>query len=91
VVKKENYTMLEWELLERIVGKNFHHIIRRAQVPGGWLIESSKYVISKKTEMFRGTMSGVGYGVGLTFIPDPEYKWHGLEIVKFIDADDYSS
>ncbi|NHJ32397.1 MAG: hypothetical protein FK732_06015 [Asgard group archaeon] len=88
MTKEESYTKLEWEILERIVGKNFRYFVRRAPVPGGWLIETSKYTLERKVEFLHGSVSGAGYGVGITFVPDPEHKWQGLEIVKYIEVNE---
>jgi len=62
----EKFTKLEWEIIERNQTTYGHDLIRRAKVHGGWLIESIKH----QTER-----DGVGYGVGLTFIPDPNHEW----------------
>ena len=65
----KKFSKLNWEYIEQASkpakGNNGNYI-RRAKVPGGWLVES--YVGGQ-------TADGLGYGLGLTFIPDPDHKW----------------
>ncbi|MHA1309271.1 MAG: hypothetical protein ACTSSB_17050 [Candidatus Heimdallarchaeota archaeon] len=66
----EKFTKLDWEVIERnqMFPKHSNHkdMIRRAKVPDGWLIESVKRFVDREQ---------AGYGVGLTFIPDPNHEW----------------
>ncbi len=78
----KGYTKFEWEYLEEKKGNGYYSVIRRAQVPGGWLVESSKYDFTTDYQFMGGLVAGAGYGVGITFVPDPEHKWQGLEKVK---------
>lgn len=48
--------------------------LRRTPAIGGWLVESVRY---EKKENFDDIE--IGYGVGLTFVPDPEHKWELIE------------
>ncbi len=59
--KKEYKGTLVWENLENEGGPENSY---RTKIRGGWLFTTS-------------TNNGVGYGVGVTFIPDPEHKWDG--------------
>jgi hypothetical protein len=55
---------LKWENVKSDTDdKHKHCTIKRAKVPGGWLIQS---VLSTQLE---------GSGVSITFYPDPEYAW----------------
>ena len=71
---KKEFSKLKWEYLERNRVKeprgSTFDFIRRTKVPGGWLVESVKYY--NENEQIRAE---AGYGVGLAFIPDPDYKW----------------
>ncbi|MGC9780048.1 MAG: hypothetical protein HZR80_12455 [Candidatus Heimdallarchaeota archaeon] len=78
----KGYTKLEWEYLEEKKGDRYYSVIRRAQVPSGWLVESSKYDFTTNFQFMSGHVAGAGYGVGITFVPDQEHKWQGLEKVK---------
>jgi hypothetical protein len=82
LAKVSGYTKLEWEYLEEKKSESFYYYIRRAAVLGGWIVESSKYTFDVDYKFLTGVTSGAGYGVGLTFIPDPEHKWQGLEVIK---------
>ena len=48
-----------WEELESVGGLL---AVRRAKVPGGWLIYAS---------------NGYHHHGGMTFYPDPEHRWNG--------------
>ena len=67
---------LKWEYIEQlskhVIGSQGDYI-RRAKVRGGWLVES--YVGGHNAD-------GSGYGVGLTFIPDPEHRWDLIEYLQ---------
>ena len=72
--------MLDWEYLEERTGEFTFTEVRRVKVPGGWLVESTKYVYREEDVKTSTARAGAGFGVGLAFIPDPEHKWEGLEI-----------
>ena len=58
---KRNYVgQIEWEEIKPVGGNAAPQYMRRAKVVGGWLVETASHASS----------SG-----GLTFLPDPEYKW----------------
>jgi len=64
------FSKLDWEFIEQnnkpISASEQGSYTRRVKIPGGWLVES----------VIRGMVSdGIGYGLGLTFVPDPEHKW----------------
>lgn len=70
------YSTLDWEYLEEKTGEFTFTEVRRVKVPGGWLVESTKYLYKeKKYSSNKSASAGGGFGVGLTFIPDPEHKW----------------
>lgn len=57
--------MIKWETLEH----NQNGSMQRARVPGGWLVK------------FAGSgYAGEGFGVGLTFYPDPYHEWDGTTL-----------
>ena len=64
---------VKWERIEGqgggLVGERSPEV-RRAKIPGGWLVETTRQAIT-------GNSNGGGLGVGLTFVPDPEHKWDG--------------
>jgi hypothetical protein len=70
---QEAAKQMKWERIEGqsggLVGERSPEV-RRAKIPGGWLVESTRQAIT-------GNSSGSGLGVGLTFVPDPEHKWDG--------------
>ena len=41
--------------------------LHRAKVPGGWLVRITGFMQNRQ--------SGVGYGAGVTFVPDPQHQW----------------
>ena len=45
----------------------------RAKVNGGWLVKC----IDKATPSITTSDKGIGIGVGLTFVPDPDGAWKG--------------
>ena len=44
----------------------------RVRTPGGWLVRP-EYTDSKSTSSGEGLAQGIG--VGLTFVPDPDFEW----------------
>ncbi|MDF1667108.1 MAG: hypothetical protein P1V97_35520 [Planctomycetota bacterium] len=75
---------LQWEDLERRAfhsqNERFLHVLRRAPVPGGWLLHSYRELSfhTKKGPLKpenRPVAVGVGEGSGLTFLPDPKHQW----------------
>lgn len=58
--------------------------VRRAKVPGGWLVSFERFrhekgldeVVTAYAEKVGFYGWGFGYG-GLTFLPDPEHQWDG--------------
>lgn len=86
------FSCLNWEVIERVSHQThseyFMNIIRRAQVPGGWLVhtyrELSRYAEAEPendqetTEDSTDKKSialGVGEGAGIAFIPDAKHAW----------------
>ena len=83
----ENFTKLEWETIELFKsgydydGRYNSHIsiVQRARVIGGWLVRASES--SGASDWFTNDSGGaalgkaLGNGVGLTYIPDPNYQW----------------
>ena len=67
--RKRNFTKLNWELIEEVntgtleESNVYRKKLRRAKVPGGWLVESEVYD------------QDAGFGVGLTFLPDDNTGW----------------
>ncbi|MHA1556160.1 MAG: hypothetical protein ACTSPM_04415 [Candidatus Heimdallarchaeota archaeon] len=70
------YSTLDWEYMEEKTGDFTFTEVKRVKVPGGWLVESTKY-LCKENLHTQNVVTGAsgGFGVGLTFIPDPEHKW----------------
>jgi hypothetical protein len=67
---------ITWQHLEHSVvhtgTKNPFFSLRRAKVPGGWLV-----LVCKIHQGDQGDWAwGAGFG-GLTFVPDPEHRWDG--------------
>jgi hypothetical protein len=58
---------LEWENVPQKNEAAETHTVRRAQVPGGWLV-----MVCDKTDNVRHPKPA-----GLTFFPDPNYSWKG--------------
>lgn len=55
--------VLKWEEIDRHTeGRAHMSMVSRTKIPGGWLVKGV-------------TQSGAGGGIGLTFVPDPDYKW----------------
>jgi len=52
--------LMIWEELESAGGG--HLAVRRAKVPGGWLVYAS---------------NGYHHHGGMSFYPDPEHRWNG--------------
>ncbi|MGK7393800.1 MAG: hypothetical protein ACNS62_04475 [Candidatus Cyclobacteriaceae bacterium M3_2C_046] len=74
--KHKNFSKLKWEMIEEVNtgGLDDNNIyrkkIRRSKVTGGWLVESEVYD------------QEAGFGVGLTFLPDPKYDWKPIKREK---------
>lgn len=75
---------LQWEDLERRAFQNqnerFLNVLRRAKVPGGWLLHSyrelSCHTKQRPLEVKKAPVAmGVGEGSGLTFLPDAKHEW----------------
>jgi hypothetical protein len=76
---------LRWDLIENTcpngVTSSVAECIRteRLKVPDGWLVRSIRFdrmaqsVVGPSDD--RGWVSGAAVGVGLTFLPDPNYTW----------------
>lgn len=62
---------LQWERLE-----GGEHggvaLVERAWVPGGWLVRS---VLVRGVPPASERVTGVGVGLGLAFVPDPNCNW----------------
>ena len=56
--------VITWETIESSGGRG-HLAIRRAKVPGGWLVYAS---------------DGYHSHGGLTFLPDPSHQWDGCSL-----------
>jgi hypothetical protein len=50
---------IEWE---EISDSNDSILVRRAKIPGGWLVFAYSYTLE---------------ATGLTFVPDPNHEWDG--------------
>lgn len=79
-----NFTYLNWEIIEQLQynshSESFMNIIRRAKVPGGWLLHSYRELSCRAEKVTSAEQPnqialGVGEGTGLSFIPDPQYAW----------------
>ena len=82
-----NFSLLQWEAIERYSGSSGpagetharQYEMRRARVPGGWLVESILYDRAQHAGTGLGVglggSVGVGSGVGLAFVPDPTREW----------------
>lgn len=74
---------LPWERIEGTDsnGDSGYHYwgTARLRVPGGWLVKSWNYVATfRQHRSPSGDIAathGVGHGLGLTFVPDPDGKW----------------
>lgn len=75
---------LQWEDLERRAFHNrnerFLNVLRRARVPGGWLLHSYRELScqtrrSPIEDQANPVALGIGEGSGLTFLPDPNHNW----------------
>jgi|GEM_PF-3563588 len=81
-----NYSHLNWEQIELYRYEespgNYNRvelaITERAKVYGGWLVRTRSQ-LNSSDYIFDGQGVGVGHssgrGVGLTFVPDPDYLW----------------
>lgn len=83
-VKPNNFTYLNWEVIEQLQynshSESFMNIIRRAKVPGGWLLHSYRELSCRAEKVTAADKPnqialGVGEGTGLSYIPDPQYAW----------------
>jgi hypothetical protein len=79
-----SFTKLEWEVLEDQTVEPDENMctisrVERARVVGGWLVRA--YSATMSSVQARNVIAadsvghGVGVGVGLTFVPDPQYAW----------------
>lgn len=77
----QNFSRLAWEVIEHHESvahsgtlTSVMHVrvteIRRAPVPGGWLVQAFDM-----SEMRAHHGNAAGVGGGLTFIPDPAHEW----------------
>lgn len=62
----------EMKIAGEIRGSASSTQIRRAKVPGGWLVTARPNSISS-SERSKG-------GVGITFVPDPKHEWNGASL-----------
>jgi hypothetical protein len=82
VAAAQTYKVLTWEMIENtcpgLSATNFQCLhTERIEVPGGWLVRSTRYdhfFISSGTVPL-SMAGGAGVGVGLTFVPDPNHAW----------------
>ena len=75
---------LEWETIESKssdwsipgspVMNSRYDRVERCKVVGGWLVRSFNSDFSQSSSSTGGDI-GIGLGVGLTFVPDPNYEW----------------
>ena len=62
---------MEWEE----ISQNLSFFLRRAKVPGGWLVVATEDVIHDQSAYGRGMVGGWDWRVALTFVPDPNHEW----------------
>lgn len=80
--RMKNFTRLNWQLIEVVntgtleESNVYRKKLRRAKVPGGWLVESEVYD------------QEAGFGVGLTFMPDQKYDWSLEKTMKAEKTED---
>ncbi|RNC76640.1 hypothetical protein DA717_14835 [Piscirickettsiaceae bacterium NZ-RLO2] len=74
----DDFSKLEWEIIESYSygDDNYYQVkkIKRAKVYGGWLV-GSEHFVGEKSYNNVGIGLSKGAGLGLTFVPDPDYKW----------------
>lgn len=86
------FRLLSWEIVETTCPAGLSYAWKDCQfteqlkVPGGWLVRSTRLVRDLSGHMVPPglpragntyeTGGGLGTGVGLTFLPDPNYAWN---------------
>jgi hypothetical protein len=82
VAAAQTHKVLRWEMIEQTCpgtsATNYQCLqTERLEVPGGWLVRSTRYdhfIISSGT-VPPIAAAGAGVGVGVTFVPDPSHTW----------------
>jgi len=89
----EGKTYLSWQRLENVhhtkTGKGIRDeslVVHRAKVLGGWLVRCHGiYELHHKYETGSGDTdyeASAGFGLGLTFVPDPKHEWNPSDYQK---------
>jgi hypothetical protein len=60
---------LKWEFIET---EEEVFLVKRAKIPGGWLVWAAENEEPEEGEVWTPTIAA-----GLTFVPDPTHAWDG--------------
>lgn len=63
---------MEWEDISNTPTSTY---LRRAKVPGGWLVTATEDVIHDQGEYGRGMVGGWDWRTSICFVPDPNHEW----------------
>lgn len=58
-----------------IPNNNTNAFIRRAKIPGGWLVTATEDAFHDHGEYGRGVVQGCDWRTYICFVPDPNHEW----------------
>ncbi|MFO0735487.1 MAG: hypothetical protein U0270_06395 [Labilithrix sp.] len=80
-----NFSRIQWEEIEHyetggasgVTAGQRTYSLRRAQVPGGWLVQMLDMQTAQLVQPLASYAhpAGVGVGGGITFVPDAGWTW----------------